>query len=194
MRPALSNPGAAQYLDTPKQFPARHDCLPDFTAAVPDILEGPRAGEPARWRSLRSTPDTTIPTPSAASIMAPSSDVMSCGHKVVGDARVIVMPLTMSEIRCDLRPVDGNVDNSPGAPSTHGRMPAILKKNPHLRTVNEQMSTKHATEPAMTPDAAPVTRIGVNSAQIAAAKLQMTLDRKFGRESLEIIKKIAAAK
>lgn len=34
----------------------------------------------------------------------------------------------------------------------------------------------------------------VNSAQIAAAKLRMTLDRKLGRKTQEIIKKIAAAK
>lgn len=41
--------------------------------------------------------------------------------------------------------------------------------------------------------AAPIARIGVTSAQIAAARLQITLDRKFGRETKDIIKKIAAA-
>lgn len=50
-----------------------------------------------------------------------------------------------------------------------------------------------ANSPAeeVTPPARKV--VYVNSAQIAAAKLQMSLDRKFGRKSLDIIKKIAAA-
>lgn len=36
--------------------------------------------------------------------------------------------------------------------------------------------------------------IVVDEVQVAAAKLQITLDRKFGRKTPEIIKKIAAAK
>lgn len=54
----------------------------------------------------------------------------------------------------------------------------------------------HAEANSPAEDATPPARkvVYVNSAQIAAAKLQMTLDRKFGRKSLEIIKKIAAAK
>lgn len=37
-------------------------------------------------------------------------------------------------------------------------------------------------------------RIAVNDAEIAAAKLRITLDRKFGRETPEGVKRIAAAK
>lgn len=55
------------------------------------------------------------------------------------------------------------------------------------------MLESHATaDPAAEVTSPARKRIYVDDAQIAAAKLQMTLDRKFGRKTPDIIKKIAA--
>lgn len=55
--------------------------------------------------------------------------------------------------------------------------------------------TKHqqAVDAAAADEAAPRKVIEVDIAQVAAAKLQITLDRKFGRKTPEIVKMIAAA-